>query len=101
VQQIQLAAVPTQRLAVTLAGQPCTIEVRWNGDALYLSLWLRDEPVLTSKVCRDGQLLLTGVQYRGFAGDLLFVDTQGETDPVWFGLADRYALIYLTAAETP
>jgi hypothetical protein len=99
--QLQLAAVPTQRMAVTLAGQPCSLEVRWNGRALFLSLWMNDQVVMLTKICRDRQLMLTGSRYRGFAGDLMFVDSQGTTDPRWSGLGVRYNLIYLEAAEVP
>ncbi len=64
--QLQVAPVPTQRLAVTLAKQPCVVEVRWNLNDLYLSLWLRDAPIMLTKICRDRQLLLIGDAYRGF-----------------------------------
>ncbi len=100
-QQLQLAPVPTQRLQVTLAGQPCDVEIRSNGDALYLSLWLNNAPVMLTKICRDRQLMLTGSRYHGFAGDLLFIDNQGAADPRWSGLGTRYVLVYITAAETP
>lgn len=100
-QQIPLTAVPTQRLAVTLDGQACSVEVRQNGRRMYLSLWLNDQMILGARVCRDRSLMLTGAHYRGFAGDLMWVDNSAFDDPQWWGLAGRWSLIYLTALEAP
>ena len=100
-QQIPLTAVPIQRLAVTLDGQACSVEVRQNGPRMYLSLWLNDQMILGARVCRDRSLMLTGAHYRGFAGDLMWVDNSAFDDPQWWGLAGRWSLIYLTPAEAP
>jgi hypothetical protein len=35
----------------------------------------------------------------GFIGNLLFVDTQGSSDPTYDGLGSRFSLVYLTAEE--
>lgn len=100
-QQIPLSSVPTQRLAVTLYGQACSIETRQNGLHLYLSLWMGDNMILGARVCRDRSLMLTGAHYRGFAGDLMWVDNAGFDDPQWYGLADRWSLVYLDPTEAP
>jgi hypothetical protein len=100
-QQIPLTSVPTQRLAVTLDGQSCSIETRQNGQHLYLSLWLDQEMILGARVCRDRMLMLTGAHYRGFAGDLMWVDNSGFDDPQWYGLDSRWSLVYLSPSEAP
>lgn len=100
-QQIPLTAVPIQRLAVTLDGQSCSIEVRQNGPRVYLSLWLGEQMILGARVCRDRTLMLTGAHYLGFAGDLMWVDNSAFDDPQWWGLDGRWSLVYLTAAEAP
>ena len=99
--QIQLSAVSIQRLAITLEGQACSIEARQNGRHLYLSLWKNDEMILGQRVCRDRSLMLTGARYRGFSGDLMWIDGQGFDDPQWTGLGSRWTLVYITPAEFP
>lgn len=96
---IPVAAVPSQTLAVTLAAQPAQIALRTLGDNLYLDLIVRGVAIVTTRICRNQQRLLLDVIYRGFLGDLMFVDTQGETDPVYTGMGTRYQLVYLNAGE--
>jgi hypothetical protein len=99
--QIPLSSAPTQRLAVTLFGQACSIEVRQNGAGMYLSLWLGEKMILGARACRDRALMLTGAHYLGFAGDLMWIDNSGFDDPQWWGLADRWSLVYLDPSEAP
>lgn len=99
--QIPLAAVPTQTVAVALDGQPVEIELRQNGASMYFSLRHDDVPVVDTRICRNVQLLLVDARYRGFRGDFMFKDMQGDTDPVYTGLAARYVLVYLTESELP
>lgn len=37
--------------------------------------------------------------YLGFIGDFSFLDTQGDTDPVYTGLGSRYLLFYVPPSE--
>lgn len=99
--QIPLSPVPIQRLALTLDGQACSIEVRQNGESLYLSLWEDDAMILGQRICRDRSLMLTGARYRGFSGDLMWIDGQGFDDPQWAGLGSRWTLVYITPSEFP
>ena len=41
----------------------------------------------------------SGRGYTGFIGNLLFIDTQGNSDPSYDGLGSRFSLVYLTAEE--
>lgn len=96
---IPLAAVPNQTFAVVVDNQPAQIALRWNGGALYFDLTVNGQAVALSRVCRDKQLLLVDSRYRGFDGDFLFLDQQGDADPVYTGLGDRYQLIFVSASE--
>lgn len=96
---IPLAAVPSQTLAITLGTQPVQVELRTLETSLYFSLLLNEEPIVTNRVCRNRQRLLLDAQYRGFQGDFAFVDTQGDTDPAYLGLATRYQLVYFDDGE--
>lgn len=96
---IPLAAAPSQTLAVTLAAQPVRIALRTLGGSLYFTLRVKDEPIVTTRICRNRQRLLIDAKYREFAGDFAFVDLQGDTDPVFPGLGSRYRLVYLSDDE--
>jgi hypothetical protein len=104
---VPLQQVPTQTLAINLGGQNCQIELRTNGPAfavtpLYFTLTVGGgSPVATTRICRNLQRLLLDSQYRGFEGDFVFVDSQGDTDPVYTGLDDRYRLYWLAPTDLP
>lgn len=97
--RIPLQPVPNQTLAVTLARQPAQIAVRQNGSSLYIDVSVNRNSVVRGRICRDRQRLLLDAGYRGFAGELAFVDTQGKDDPQWQGLGSRWVLFYLGSDE--
>lgn len=100
-----MAAVPSQTFSINLGGQACQIAVYQLGldvDAhLYFNLQVSGQPIVTTRICRNLQRILLDAKYRGFLGDFMFVDTQGDTDPVRSGLGTRYELLYLAASELP
>lgn len=104
-QQVPVGAVAGQTLTINLGQQACLIELRTMGlgaDAhLYFTLTVGGAPVVTTRVCRNLQRLLLDAQYRGFHGDFVFIDTQGDADPVYTGLGTRWVLVYLLASELP
>lgn len=100
---IPLGAVPSQTLSVVLAKQAARITLTTKRGNLYFSLTNSGAPVVTNRICRNEQRLLLDAQYQGFVGDFAFVDTQGDTDPVYLGLgaapAARYYLLYFEASD--
>lgn len=96
---IPVQPVPTQTLAVVLAGQPAQIEIRQNGANMYFSLRLADRPIVLTRICRNRQRLLLDVEYKGFIGDFEFQDTQGAEQPTYIGLGTRFVLRYFGADE--
>jgi len=102
---VPLATVASQTLTINLNNQSCQLAVYTLGldaDAhLYLDLSVAGVPILNTKICRNVARLLLGAGYRGFVGDLMFIDTQGDTDPVASGLGSRYELVYLLPSELP
>jgi hypothetical protein len=97
--RIPLQAVPNQTLAVTLARQPVQLAVRQNGGSLYIDVMHNGLYIVRTRICRNRQRLLLDAGYRGFAGDFMFVDTQGSDDPQYAGLGVRYQLLYIGADE--
>lgn len=106
-QEVPLSAVGSQTLSINLGGQACLIALNTYGlgdDAhLYFSLSVGSTPIVTNRVCRNLQNILSDAGYRGFQGGFMFVDNQGDIetgqDPQADGLGTRYELLYLTAAE--
>jgi hypothetical protein len=97
-QQIPLAAVPSQSLRIVLAGQNCTINVYQKSEGVFFDLSLDATRVVVAVLANDAGFLVCR-QYEGFKGNLCFVDTQGKNDPDYTGLGGRYVLVYLTEAE--
>lgn len=91
---VPLQAVPSQSAQVILGGQNCLIRIYQKGVGLMIDLFVDGNPLVLGRICRDRNLL---VRYRrfGFVGDLFFIDQQGESDPNYSGLRDRFSLIYM------
>ena len=97
--QIPLQPVASQRIAIVLAGQNCQLSVYAKADSMYVDLTVDDVPVLRTHAARNRIRLLLAAGYFGFAGDLVFVDTQGDEQPAFTGLGTRWFLLYLPVSE--
>jgi hypothetical protein len=97
--RIPLAAEPNQTLAVVLGGQPCQIALRQNGANMYFDLRVNNADIVLSRIVRNKQLLLLDSKYRGFRGDFLVNDSQGDTQPEYTGLDSRYFLYYIETSD--
>lgn len=97
--RVPLAAVPIQTFTMTLGGQSCEISLRQNGANMYFDLRVNNQDVVLSRIVRNKQLLLLDARYKGFRGDFLFNDTQGDTQPTYTGLNARYVLYYLPPTD--
>lgn len=88
----------SQTLNVTLGGQSCRIVIRRVSTGLFLDLYVSNVAMITGVICQDRNRIVRDV-YRGFIGDLAWLDTQGSSDPSSPGLGTRYLLAYLTAGD--
>lgn len=88
----------TQSTSVSLDGQACTIRLVQRQSFLYMDLTVNNIPILQGVPCLYANKIVR-YKYLGFSGDLFFLDNQGESDPNYDGLADRYPLYYITEAE--
>ena len=91
--QIPLAAVPSQKIVVTLNNQNCVLMLRSLDDRQYLSLSVGGEPVFHNALIVD-RIPLKKYSYLPFIGDIASVDTQGTSDPDWQQWNTRFFLIY-------
>lgn len=94
-QYIPLTPAASQVCTVTLGGQQCAVHVEQKrSGGVYLSLSVGGVSVLNSRLCRDRVSLVRG-QYLPFSGTLVFIDTQGASDPDYGGFGARYKLAYI------
>lgn len=110
-QGIPTTDAPSQTLTINLSSQSCLVSLRTmglggpdpvtSGAKLYFSLSVAGVPIVTNRICRNAQRILEDAGYQGFQGDFMFIDSQGDTDPVYTGLAagGRYTLLYLLPSE--
>lgn len=98
---VPLSAIPNQQVQAQLNNQNCTIALQQMAYGLFLTLYVGSALIITNAVCENMNRTVRNA-YLGFSGDLAFVDTQGNSDPVYMGLgggAARFQLYYLTSSD--
>ena len=95
---IPLSQTPSQAFQIVLNGQDCNIELLTRGERLYMNLAVDGEDVQNGAVCIN-QVPIIQIPTSRFSGNMMFVDTLGDTNPSWTGLDGRYQLVYLTQDE--
>ncbi len=97
-QTVPLQPVPAQVSKVVLGGQNCQINVYQKPQGIFVDITSDDVAIIAGTIARDIAPLVSRT-YAGFIGNLLFIDTQGNSDPSYDGLGSRFSLVYLTAEE--
>lgn len=95
---ISLSAEKEQTVTVTLNNQSCVIRLVQRDSGLYMDLSVDDNPIIQGIPCWYGNKMVR-YSYLGFIGDFIFLDKQGESDPEYSGLGDRYLLLYLEESD--
>lgn len=96
-QQIPIQAVPSQILQTVLGGQNCQIAIYEKDQGVFVDLNSNGTDISVAVIARNAVPLTWN--YSGFVGNLIFIDTQGKSDPTYTGLGSRFQLIYLAAAD--
>lgn len=99
-QYIPTAATPSQTISVTLNNQQVVLNIYTEPGSygMNVDIYNNNAVVLTGVPAQNLNRLIRDA-YFGFEGDLIFVDTQGTTNPVYTGLGTRYLLYYLTPTD--
>lgn len=97
-QQLPLQPVPSQSIAVILGGQNCQILIYQKPEGLFFDLNADGVEIVCAVIALNIVPLVCRT-YAGFVGNLIFIDTQGSSDPTYDGLGSRYSLVYLTEDE--
>lgn len=97
---IPTQATPNQQLSVSLAGQPCRINICTKSTGMYVDLYVNNVLIMGGMLGRNAVRMVRNA-YLGFVGDLAFFDTQGTDDPVYAGLGPngRWFLAYLAVTD--
>ncbi|EPZ8126266.1 phage baseplate plug family protein [Yersinia enterocolitica] len=95
---ITLENKKSQSIFITLEGQSCLIRLIQRDSSLYMDLTVNGDPILQGVPCLYANKIVR-YKYLGFRGDLFFLDNEGQSDPQWDGLADRFPLYFITEAE--
>lgn len=95
---IPLQPIQNQAVHVTLAEQACTIVLRQRDPGLFVDLYVNNALVVGGVIAQNINRIVRDT-YRGFAGDLLFEDSQQDADPYYSGLGSRWVLCYLSPAD--
>lgn len=90
---IPIDQLPNQSFDIDLNDQRCRFEFITRGIFLYMNLTIDDEEKANGIICLNNVDL---IQYPdiGLDGKLYFTDTQGNLDPMYYGLGDRWQLIF-------
>lgn len=97
-QQIPVQPVPSQQLQCVLNNQNVELSIYQNGQGMFVDITSNSQVVSTCIIALNG-VPLNPFSYSTFLGNLLFIDTQGVSDPFYSGLGTRFQLIYLDPAE--
>lgn len=97
-QVVPVQPLQNQTLQAQLGGQACTINLHQFMYGMFCDVLVAGEPIRSGIVCQNLNRVVRSA-YLGFAGDLIFVDTQGTSDPVYTGLGSRWQLVYLEASD--
>lgn len=90
---IPLEAIPNQSFSIEIEEKTCDFEFITRGAYIYMNLKIDNEDVLNGVICYSGTNLNL-YDTTGLKGKIYFKDTQGNLDPVYYGLNDRWLLIY-------
>lgn len=110
---IPLSPVPNQQINVSLATQPCLLNIYYQPlYGTFLDLTVNGTLIMGGILCLNAVKLIRS-SYLGFIGDLAFFDTQGVvynnttqivySDPVYTGFGPndtaRFVLAYLETSD--
>ena len=92
--QIALQPVPSQQVQIVLDGQTCAINIYVKVQCMFFDLAVNGVPIAYAVQCKN-MVSLVPTAYLGFSGWMIFLDTQGSSDPIYTGLGSRFVLLYL------
>jgi hypothetical protein len=97
--EIPLKPVANQSLTYVDNNLIFNIKLYTMSDYLYFDLGVNGTTITQTTICRNIAPLIKQ-RYLGYRGNFAFLDTQGQSDPVYTGLGSRFVLLSLDEAES-
>ncbi len=91
---VPIQAVASQTVSVILGNQACQFNIYSKLGIVYMDVYVNNNPIILGVQCQVGNRIVRS-SYLGFLGDLVYIDTQGSSDPSYSGLGSRWLLEYL------
>lgn len=95
---VPVQPVPRQTFQVQLAGQATSLNIYQLAYGLFMDVYVGETLIIGGVICLNLNRIVRS-QYLGFIGDFAWGDTQGTSDPLYYGLGTRWLLSYLEAAD--
>lgn len=99
---VPLQSVPAQRVKTVLDNTIVTLSVYQRRYGMFIDVIINDRLVIGGVVCQNRNRIIRSdylKQEHNFTGDFVFIDLQGDDNPLYPDLGARFQLAYLTAAE--
>jgi len=90
---IPLEPVQNQTFSIDIEDKRCDFKFFTQGLYLYMNLAIDDKDVINGVICLNKAKLNQYVDI-GLKGSLYFEDTNGNLDPIYYGLGSRWILNY-------
>ena len=97
---IPVQSVANQTLTVQLNNQSTQLNIRQTRFGMFMDMLVNGQTIVSGTICQNLNRIVRDL-YLGFQGDLMWFDNQGDTDPDYTGLGDRYTLLYLSPDDLP
>ncbi len=90
--------VPAQTMLTILDNQNVRLTIVQKPQGVFVDITSDGVDIMLAALAQQVGPLVSR-PYTGFRGNLMFVDTQGNADPLYIGMGTRWQLIYLGADE--
>jgi hypothetical protein len=101
-QTVPLQSVPAQTIKTTLDSQTVELDIYTRRYGMFMDIYVNGVLEIGGVICQNLNRIIRSAYLNrnvGFAGDFVWNDSQGSTDPVFTGLGSRYQLFYLSADD--
>lgn len=99
---IPLQPVPSQRVKTVLDDQIIEIDIRQLRYGMFINIYVNTVLMIGAVICQNRNRIVRDKYLKEKSklfGDFVFNDTNGNDDPVYTGLGDRFQLLYLSADD--
>lgn len=99
---VPLQSVPAQKVKTVLDNGTAFLVVYERRYGMFIDVTFNDRLVIGAVVCQNRNRIIRSDYLKkehNFSGDFAFIDLQGDSNPVYSELGNRYQLAYFTADE--